>query len=95
VPTRSGVTHRIVRPLAAADRSTAASTRLWLNVFTSRHCVIACDTNRVEPQPVSRIGWRDINAADSVKIPAEGDGAGIVLVDWPRWRCSVVPAGRS
>ena len=30
VTTRSGVTRRIVRMLATADRSTVASTRLWL-----------------------------------------------------------------
>ena len=36
VTTRSGMTRRIVRTLATADRSTVASTRLLLNVFTSR-----------------------------------------------------------
>jgi hypothetical protein len=33
------VTHRIVRMLAAANRSTVARTRWWLKVFTFRHCV--------------------------------------------------------
>ena len=36
VTTRSGVARRIARMLATADRSTVASTRLWLKVFTSR-----------------------------------------------------------
>ena len=43
VTTRSGVARRIVRMLATADRSMVASTRLWLNVFTSRRlCEIVC-----------------------------------------------------
>lgn len=36
VTTRSSVARRIVPMLATADRSTVASTRLWLNVLTSR-----------------------------------------------------------
>ena len=61
--TTSGVTRRTVRMLATAARSTVASTRSWLRVFTSRRLSgIVRGTNLVRPQPVSRIGWRDINA---------------------------------
>ena len=63
VTTRSGVTRRIVRMLATADRSTVASTRLWLNVFTSRRLrEIVCGPSLVGLQRVSRIGSCDINA---------------------------------
>ena len=63
VTTRSGVTRRIVRMLATANRSTVARTRWWLKVFTFRRLrEIAYVTNLVGPQPVSRIGWREINA---------------------------------
>jgi hypothetical protein len=67
VTTRSGVTRRIVRTLATADRSTVASTRLWLSVFTSRRLrEIVCGTNLVGLQRVSRIGSCDINAGQQM-----------------------------
>jgi hypothetical protein len=65
VTTRSGVAHRIVRMLATADRSTVASTWLWLNVFTSRRMrEIVCGPGLVGLQRVSRIGSCDINAGE-------------------------------
>ena len=65
VTTRSGVARQIVRMLATADRSTVASRRLWLKVFTSRRLrEIVCDPGRVGLQRVFRIGACDINGEE-------------------------------
>jgi hypothetical protein len=62
---KSAVARRTVRMLATADRSTVASRRLWLKVFTSRRLrEIICDPGRVGLQRVFRIGACDINGEE-------------------------------